>query len=127
MSLVRCNYTKHEFRWIVMTYFCNREFIMLLNIRKFILHVPDAQMLKAWERELYLCSNDNDYRNRMEAKEPFSYTYSAFTLSGWSSKCYVPFKDIASAGFGILYHKRRGQYNSRKSFFHRFESKAMIC
>jgi hypothetical protein len=54
---------------------------MLLNIKKFILPLPNAQMLKAWERELYVFSND-DYRNRVEAKKPFPLRYSAFSVSG---------------------------------------------
>jgi hypothetical protein len=57
-------------------------------------------MLKAWERELYLFSNDDDYRKRVEAKEHFPLLYSGFSLSGCCSKCYVPFKDIATDGFG---------------------------
>jgi hypothetical protein len=42
----------------------------------------------------------------VEAKEHFPLLYSAFSLSGWGSKSYVLFKDIANAGFGILYQKR---------------------
>jgi hypothetical protein len=44
---------------------------MLLNIKNFTLSLLNAQMLKAWERELYLFSNDDDYRNRLGAKEHF--------------------------------------------------------
>jgi hypothetical protein len=56
---------------------------MLLNIKKFSLSLPNAQMLKAWEGELYLFSKDDDYRNKLVAKEHFPLLYPAFSLSGW--------------------------------------------